>query len=131
LNNLGRHIIDGRRRCTWWWFLICLPHCCDGTNSYTKVADVVIEIPTGMLDAWTKDQHKPLIIALAIPFLKHRPWQAKGSPRFLALARELHFLWKTNPTDAETFLRHFFLAQRKLETMPKGVVWSVLQTALA
>jgi hypothetical protein len=96
-----------------------------------KVADIVFEIPAGKLDAWSKDQHEPLTIAIVFPFLKHRPWQAKGSPRFLALARELRFLWKTSPADAGTFLRKFCIAQRKLETMPKGVVWSVLQTASA
>jgi hypothetical protein len=96
-----------------------------------KVADVVFEIPAGCMDAWKKDQHEPLTVAIVFPFLKHRPWQSKGSPRFLALARELRSLWKTDPAAAGPFLREFCLAQRRLETMPKGVVWSVLQTASA
>jgi hypothetical protein len=96
-----------------------------------KVADVVFEIPAGTLSEWKKDQHEPLTVAIVFPFLKHRPWQAKGSPRFLALARELRLLWKTNPADAGPFLREFCITQRSLEAMPKGMVWSVLQTASA
>jgi hypothetical protein len=96
-----------------------------------KVADIVFEIPAGTVSEWKKDQHEPLTVALVFPFLKHRPWQAKGSPRFLALDRELRVLWKTSPADAGTLLRKFCITQRKLETMPKGVVWSVLQTTSA
>jgi hypothetical protein len=32
-----------------------------------KVADIVFEIPAGKLDAWSKDQHEPLTIAIVFP----------------------------------------------------------------
>jgi hypothetical protein len=60
-------------------------------NQLYKGADMVFEIPAETMSTWKKDQHEPLTVALIFLFLKHRPWQVKGPPRFLALVRELRF----------------------------------------
>ena len=52
-----------------------------------KAADLVITLPCGH-PFWPKEMYEPLTIAFVLPFLKHRPWQLRGSTYILELGGE-------------------------------------------
>jgi hypothetical protein len=92
-----------------------------------KVADLVFEIPCNALPEWAATNHEPLVVGIVYPFVPHRPWQLRNTPKFRAVARELRSLWKESPGDARPFLRQLRLFSWSLSTMSKGMVWSLLQ----
>jgi hypothetical protein len=63
-----------------------------------KVSDVVIALPVGH-PSWPKEMFEPLLIGLVFPFVRHNPWQLKGTAKMYALERQLRGLWK-----AESFV---------------------------
>jgi hypothetical protein len=93
-----------------------------------KVADMVFEIPCGVVNAWDVSQCEPLVVGIVFPFLKHRPWQLRNHPKLLAVARKLRTLWKEDPASARDLLRKFCLFTRTLDTLSQGLVWELLQT---
>jgi hypothetical protein len=93
-----------------------------------KVADFVFEILCNALPVeWAATNHEPLIVGIVFPFVPHRPWQLRNTPKFRAVARQLRSVWKKNPGDARSFLRKFRLFTRSLCTLSKGMVWNLLQ----
>ena len=93
-----------------------------------KVADVVFEIPCGVHSIWPADTYEPLIVAIVFPFIAHRPWQLRNTPKVLALGGKLRTLWCSDPSAAWDFLRKLCFLQKKLATMPAGLVWRLLQS---
>jgi hypothetical protein len=61
-----------------------------------KVADIVLELPPGALNAWPLEMHEPLLIALTLRFATVFPWQLRQSPPILALGREVQDLWRNS-----------------------------------
>jgi hypothetical protein len=92
-----------------------------------KVADIVFEIPCNALPEWAASHHEPLVVGIIFPFVSHRPWQLRNTPKLRAVARQLRSVWKTSPGDARPFLRQFRLFARSLSSLSKGVVWDLLQ----
>jgi hypothetical protein len=92
----------------------------------SKVADVVFEIPAGKLTAWDASSHEPLVVGIVFPFLPFRPWQLRGTPKFLAMGRKLCKVWKESETDGRDFLRKFWFFARSLPTLQEGVVRKML-----
>jgi hypothetical protein len=93
-----------------------------------KVADLVFEIPVRSLPSWESSQCEPLVVGIVFPFLHHRPWQLRNTPKLLAVARQLRSLWKENPSDARDLLRKFCQYTIALATLSKSLVWELLQT---
>jgi hypothetical protein len=93
-----------------------------------KVADVVFELPCAAIPEWNESHHEPLVVAIVFPFVPHRPWQLRNTPKFRAVARELRSLWKKSPGRARGFLRKLCLFTGSLQTLSKGMVWNLLQT---
>jgi len=54
-----------------------------------------VSVPVGH-PAWPEAMYEPLTLAFVFPFIKHRPWQLRGSPYLLAMGRELSRLWQDN-----------------------------------
>jgi hypothetical protein len=96
-------------------------------NQLYKVADLVFEIPCGAMNAWDISQHEPLVVGIVFPFIRHRPWQLRNVPKFLGVARKLCTLWKEDATAARHFLCQLFKSTRTLDTLPKSLVWDLLQ----
>jgi hypothetical protein len=94
-----------------------------------KVADLVFEISCGALPSWDVSQCEPLVVGIVFPFLIHRPWQLRNTPKLLAVVRKLRTMWKESPSDAGNFLCKFCKYTRALGTLSKGVVWELLQTS--
>jgi hypothetical protein len=92
-----------------------------------KVADLVFDIPCGAMSQWADSQYEPLVVGIVFPFLQHRPWQLRNTPKFLAVARKLRSLWKENPTAAGDFLRKLCQYTTMLGSLSKGLVWELLQ----
>ena len=90
-----------------------------------KAADLIFTVPAGV-DFWPIEMHEPLLIGVVFPFLSFAPWQLKGSPKMLALGRELSGMWKNEQVDAGRVLREFCALRRRLESMPRDVVRRVL-----
>jgi hypothetical protein len=91
-----------------------------------KSADLVVRITPGH-PHWTTEQHEPLIVGFYFPYLKDEPWQLKGTPKILGMARRLQRVCKTNPISTGRVLRQLWEFARKLPEMPKHVVFQMLQ----
>jgi hypothetical protein len=92
-----------------------------------KVADLVFEIPCGVLPEWDDSQYKPLVVGIVFPFLLHRPWQLRNTPKLLGVARKLCMLWKEDTASARDFLCKLCQFTWTLDTLSKGLVWELLQ----
>jgi hypothetical protein len=57
-----------------------------------KALDVVITLPGGH-PAWPKQMFEPILIGLVFPFVRHDPWQLRGTTKMYALERKLRGLW--------------------------------------
>ena len=71
-----------------------------------KVSDIIIKIPP-YFEFWNKEQFEPLYIAIAFPYIPHRPWVLKGSYKMLAMERHLCRVFKTPQVDAGSICMNF------------------------
>ena len=91
-----------------------------------KVSDVVVTVPIGH-PAWPKAMFEPLLIGLIFPFVRHNPWQLRGTAKMYALERKLRALWKEESFVEDTsLLRKFFQQCGQLGTMSPGMVSKLL-----
>ena len=90
-----------------------------------KASDVVFEIPSGT-PGWPVTMHEPLLIGLLFPFLRHLPWQLRGTPKMHAMGRDLRCLLKDTDLDPRNFLRKFWSRCIGLGKMREDVVWKLL-----
>jgi hypothetical protein len=58
-----------------------------------KASDVVISVPAGH-PAWPKQMYEPVLIGLVFLFVRHDPWQLRGTAKMYALEWKLRGLWK-------------------------------------
>jgi hypothetical protein len=49
-----------------------------------------LKSPCGALDTWDDSHCEPLVVAIIFPFLVHRPWQLRNTPKILAGGGKLH-----------------------------------------
>jgi hypothetical protein len=82
------HVFVCPRLCTLLWM-----------KQLYKASDVVFEIPSGT-PGWPTHMHEPLLIGRLFPFLRHSPWQLRGTPKIHAMGRELCSLFKYEYVDA-------------------------------
>jgi hypothetical protein len=99
-----------------------------------KVSDIVITVPVGH-PAWPTHMFEPLFIGIVFPFIRHQPWQLRGTPKMYSVERKLRRLWKGEAyLDGSSYLRKFCkqcwgldavtpsLVSRMLYFKPVGVV---------
>jgi len=91
-----------------------------------KACDIVIYLPNHFA-FWSSSMHEPLVIGICYPFLPHRPWQLRGSPKLFALGREMRSLFKDPTVDARSVLLKLHHFCKRLPSLQKDVVWSLLQ----
>jgi hypothetical protein len=92
-----------------------------------KEADLMFEIPTG-IGVWRNEMFEPLLIAVCLPFIPHRPWRLTGTPKLLGVAWELHHLREEPSWDPRFVLRELCNLPRRLSTMSPMLVRKVLHT---
>ena len=85
----------------------------------------MFEIPAGKT-GWPASMHEPLIIGLLFPFLRHKPWQLRGTPKMHAMDWQLRCLFETEDLDARNLLREFWSRCLRLGNVSEAVVRRVL-----
>ena len=90
-----------------------------------KTADLIFMIPPGS-PGWPTEMYEPLTVGIAFPFLRHRPWQLKGTPKMFFLARQVHKMFEEKDVDAGSFLCKLLLDCWRLHAMPEDVVRRLL-----
>jgi hypothetical protein len=91
-----------------------------------KVADVVITVPVGH-PAWPKEMYEPLLIGFVFPFVRHAPWQLRGTAKMFALERKLRGLWKDEAfVEGSSLLRKFCQQCGDLGSMSPSMVSRLL-----
>ena len=119
-----------------------------------KDADLLFTVPVGV-PFWEKHQHEPLIICLLLPVVKRRnwrgPWIVRGSSFASTAEEELRRTFELsvgkkpkqrdelggelrpvleNPSERSgDILRKFLNAARRIHSLPKGVVRTMLSRA--
>jgi hypothetical protein len=90
-----------------------------------KTCDLVIRIPA-KVPFWSSKQHEPVLIALALPLCKHRPWRLRGTQLMGNAERSLRSMWHQGAEGSGRFLRQLLARTRSLDTLPYGMVREVL-----
>jgi hypothetical protein len=109
-------------------FIVPRLMCPEWRRQLYRVSDLYLELPFDDT-YWPKHKHhEPLIFAVVFPFLSHSPWQLKRSPAFLGMGGLLRRMWKSSKIATWIVLRKLFVQQRKLDSLPEGVVRKMLQS---
>jgi len=90
-----------------------------------KACDLVIRIPA-KVPFWSSKQHEPVLIALALPLCKHRPWRLRSTKLMGDAERSLRSMWHQGAEGSGRFLRQLLARTRSLDTLPYGMVREVL-----
>jgi hypothetical protein len=98
---------------------------CEWRRQLHKAADLVMFLPPGS-DSWPDEMYEPLTIGFVFPFLPYSPWQLRGTPKMLYLARELPKMLLTEKMAGRHILREFFIQHRSLSRLSQRVVRKVL-----
>ena len=99
--------------------------CNEWLKQMNKMSDFSFEIPVGSA-MWPTNMHEKLIVAVALPFIRHPPWQLRGTPKVLRMVREVRGLLKTEPMAKGNILFKFLQLSRRFSSMPQDVVWRML-----
>ena len=90
-----------------------------------KACDIVVYLPNH-LPFWPSSMHEPLVLGICYPFLNHRPWQLRGSPKLFALGRQMRRLLEEPNVDARSVLLQLHSFCKRLPSLQKDLVWSLL-----
>jgi hypothetical protein len=90
-----------------------------------KTADLIFMIPPGS-PGWPVEMFEPLTVGIVFPFLRHRPWQLKGTPKMFFLARQVHKMFEEQDLDSGDFLCKLLLGCRRFYSVPADVVRRLL-----
>jgi hypothetical protein len=90
-----------------------------------KAADLILTLKPGH-KAWPCCMLEPLTLAFVFPFIRHKPWQLRGSVQLLALGRELSRVWSTDAGGEGPLLRELWSYQERLESLPSKLASKLL-----
>jgi hypothetical protein len=90
-----------------------------------RSADLVFEIPAGC-DYWPQEMHEPLILAVFLPFLPHRPWQLRRSQSMLELGDRLQRMWRARDYSQGPILLKLWKQARSMGSMSPSMVFKML-----
>jgi hypothetical protein len=83
-----------------------------------KASDLVITIPVGH-PAWPSHMFEPLFFGFVFPFIRHQPWQLRGTPKMYLVERKLRRMWKEQSyVDGSSYLRKFCQQCWGMDTLP-------------
>ena len=105
---------------------VCPCLCCSlWLKQLYRACDFVFQVLPDS-EVWPKSMHEPLLIGIAFPFIRSKPWQLRGSPKLLAVGRELRDLQSTEEMDRRNLLRKLWKECHGLRNMPENVVRRLL-----
>ena len=90
-----------------------------------KESDVELKIPVGS-GVWGQHQHEPLLMFVSFPLCRHPPWSLRGTSYLENFRGKLRGVWSTLPERAGPLLRELLQRTRELQSMPEGVVRTLL-----
>jgi hypothetical protein len=90
-----------------------------------KACDIVFVVPIGS-PGWPTHMFEPLVMGICFPYLRFDPWQFKGAPKMVAMAKQLSGLQSSGEMDQGHILRKFWAMCHKLLCMPEGMVCRML-----
>ena len=124
LEQLGRVL----HKCLHTTHIVIVPHLMTAQwwKQLGKLCDLVFSVPVGT-PFWNASQHEPLVLGISLPLISHRPWQLWGTPYVEQIARMLQDLSLTDHQWGSNILWQFYGCPKKLDTMPGGLVWEMLQ----
>ena len=70
--------------------------------------------------------YEPCLIGICFPFIHHRPWQLRGTPKLCSVHRAVQKVWKDPQMDPGHLLRELRLVCGRLRTMPELLVRKLL-----
>ena len=129
---LGHIMVEELRRCRHKrqnsWHLVLIPRIMSPMwrKQLHKGSDLVLRLPPGHV-AWPSNMHEPLTIAFLLPFIRHRPWQLRGSIYILGLGRELSRMWQEDHTWEGSLLRKLWETSSTLSCLSAKLAWKVLR----
>ena len=88
-------------------------------------SDVVFELKPGK-QYWPTDMYEPLLIGIAFPFIRSKPWQLRGTPKMYDMARQVRSMSADANLDKGDLLRKFCRAMWSLDSLPSDVVSRLL-----
>ena len=95
-------------------------------KSLLKTCDFSFYIDAGH-NFWPSEMHESCLFAIYLPLLHCFPWSLRNSGSVLEVARLLSSLPSSEGRTKSIILRKFLLFQRRLSSMPEGMVRSLLQ----
>ena len=75
---------------------------------------------------WPSHHFEPLIVAILFPYINHRPYQLKSTPKMFEMGRRLSKMFQEDKMDGGDLLLKFLLDIRQLPSMSKRMVWNLL-----
>ena len=90
-----------------------------------KAADCIFHIPASH-PFWPSSKFEPLFVAILFPYIRHRPFQLKSTPKMFQMARYLCKVFQDNKLDGGSILRQFLLDIGNIPTMSRSMVWKLL-----
>ena len=90
-----------------------------------KVTDFVFKVPVGTT-FWPNNMHEPLLVGIALPFIRHRPWQLRSTPKLLAIGRQLREVYREGHGSDRSLLRQLLALPKRLDALPEDLVWAML-----
>ena len=90
-----------------------------------KAADCFFVVPARH-PFWDSDKYEPLIVAVLFPYIPHRPFQLKSTPKMFYMGRTLCKVFKEDHMDGGDLLCKFLLEIRGLQTLSQELVWKML-----
>ena len=75
---------------------------------------------------WPSHHFEPLVVAILFPYIKHRPYQLKSTPKMFKMGRRLSKLFQEDKMDGGDLLLKFLLDIRQLSSMSARMVWKLL-----
>ena len=90
-----------------------------------KAADCIFTIPASH-PFWPSHHFEPLVVAILFPYIKHRPYQIKSTPKMFEMGRRLSKVFQEDKMDGGDLLFKFLLDIGKIPSLPPRVVWKLL-----
>ena len=110
----SRHIVVVHRLMTPRWL-----------KQLNKAADCIFTI-SPCHSFWPTNNFEPLYVALIFPYLKHRPFQLKQTPKMFQMGRSLSKVFQEDKVDGGDISCKFVLSIGRLSTMSRSMVWKLL-----
>jgi hypothetical protein len=90
-----------------------------------KLCPLLFTVPSGC-SFWDTSHHEPLIVGIALPMTRHRPWNLQGTPLLAGVASSLSSLRDPSDSWGRDILRQFLITTLRLDSLSPSMVRPML-----